>query len=426
MHGEANGLDLFDVAAILIVAAAALGYLNHRVLRLPHTIGLTVTGAFASLGLVAVEALFPGLGLGGAVRGLLADLEFQDVLMEGMLSFLLFAGALHVDIDLLLRRKWTVAVMATIGVLISTAVVGIGVWLLAAAFGMALPLIWCLVFGALISPTDPVAVLGILKSAKVPPSLEAKIAGESLFNDGVGIVLFSILLGAATGGSVSLAGGALYFVQEAAGGALLGLVVGGVGYFAMKRIDEHNIEILITLAMVMGGYALAQRLHVSGPIAMAVAGLLIGNRGVADAMSENTARHLSGFWSLVDEILNSVLFLVIGLEAVAVSGKAGSLALGAGAILIVLLGRAAGVGGPLLVLSRLSPFTPGAFPVMVWGGLRGGISIALALSLPVGPAQEILLTVTYVVVVFSVAVQGLTVGKLARRVVPAPEAIERD
>ncbi|MBT5415582.1 MAG: sodium:proton antiporter, partial [Rhodospirillaceae bacterium] len=419
-------LDLFDVAAILIVAAAALGYLNHRVLRLPHTIGLTVTGAIASLGLVAVEALFPGLGLGGAVRGLLTKLEFQDVLMEGMLSFLLFAGALHVDIDLLLKRKWTVAAMATVGVLISTVVVAGGVWLLASALGLTLPFLWCLVFGALISPTDPVAVLGILKSVRVPPSLEAKIAGESLFNDGVGIVLFAILLGAAMGESVSVFDGALFFAQEAGGGALLGLAVGGIGYFAMKRIDEHNIEILITLAMVMGGYALAQRLHVSGPIAMATAGLLIGNRGIADAMSETTARHLTSFWSLVDEILNSVLFLVIGLEAVAVSGATGGLLLGAGAILIVLLGRVAGVGGPMFAISRLSPFTPGAFPLMVWGGLRGGISIALALSLPAGPAQEILLTVTYVVVVFSVAVQGLTVGKLARRVIVRPEDLERD
>jgi CPA1 family monovalent cation:H+ antiporter len=426
MHGETGGLDLFDVAAILIVAAAALGYFNYRVLRLPHTIGLTVTGAIASLGLVAVEALYPSLGLGGAVRRLLTELEFQDVLMEGMLSFLLFAGALHVDIDLLLKRKWTVAAMATVGVLISTVVVAGGLWLLASALGMALPFIWCLVFGALISPTDPVAVLGILKSVRVPPSLEAKIAGESLFNDGIGIVLFAILLGAAMGNSISAVDGAIYFVQEAGGGGLLGLAVGGLGYVAMKRIDEHNIEILITLAMVMGGYALAQRLHVSGPIAMATAGLLIGNRGIADAMSETTARHLMGFWSLVDEILNSILFLVIGLEAVAISGDIGGLLLGAGAIVIVLLGRVAGVGAPIFVISRLSPFSPGAFPLMVWGGLRGGISIALALSLPAGPAQEVLLTVTYVVVVFSVAVQGLTVGKLARRVIPQNESLERD
>jgi CPA1 family monovalent cation:H+ antiporter len=426
MHDETSGLDLFDVAAILIVAAAALGYFNHRVLRLPHTIGLTVTGAIASLGLVAVEALYPSLGLGGAVRGLLTKLEFQDVLMEGMLSFLLFAGALHVDIDLLLKRKWTVAAMATVGVLISTIVVAGGLWLLASALGLALPFIWCLVFGALISPTDPVAVLGILKSVRVPPSLEAKIAGESLFNDGIGIVLFAILLGAAMGESISLVDGAIYFAQEAGGGGLLGLAVGGLGYVAMKRIDEHNIEILITLAMVMGGYALAHRLHVSGPIAMATAGLLIGNQGIADAMSETTARHLTSFWSLVDEILNSVLFLVIGLEAVAISGATGGLLLGAGAIVIVLLGRVAGVGAPIFAISRLSPFSPGAFPLMVWGGLRGGISIALALSLPAGPAQEVLLTVTYVVVVFSVTVQGLTVAKLARRVIPQDEKLERD
>jgi CPA1 family monovalent cation:H+ antiporter len=405
-----------DVAAILIVLAAVFGYVNYRIIGLPHTMGLTVMGAVASIAVVALDAALPGLGLGHGVRVFFAGIDFRTALMDGMLAFLLFAGALHVDLSLILRRKWTILSLATIGVLISTVMIGFGFKGMSLLLGLDVPILWCLVFGALISPTDPVAVLGILKSAKVPASLEAKVAGESLFNDGVGVVVFSILLAAALGaGEFSLVHAAELFLLEAVGGAVFGLAIGWLGFVAMRGIDEHNLEVLITMAMVMGGYALAQAIHVSGPVAMAVAGLLIGNHGVSLAMSERTRAHVLQFWSLVDEMLNSVLFLLIGLEVIAIAVQKTYLVAGIAAIFLVLVARTAAVGLPMAVFSRLSPFTRGAFPVMVWGGLRGGISIALALALPEGAMKELILTVTYVIVVFSVIVQGATVGRVARR-----------
>ncbi len=406
-----------DVAAILVVLAAAFGYLNHRLIGLPHAIGLTIMGAVASIAVVAVDAVVPALGLGHAVRAFITSIDFRTALMDGMLAFLLFAGALHVNLPLLLRRKWAILSLATVGVLISTVIIGFCFKGLSLVLGLDVPLLWCLVFGALISPTDPVAVLGILKSANVPASLEAKIAGESLFNDGVGVVVFSILLAAALGaGDFSLAHAAELFLIEAVGGTVFGLVLGWIGFKAMQGIDEPNLEVLITLALVMGGYTLAQAVHISGPVAMAVAGLLIGNHGVSLAMSERTREHVLRFWSLIDEVLNSVLFLLIGLEVVAIAIQGAYLVAGVAAIALVLIARAVAVGLPMAVLSRFSPFTRGAYPVMVWGGLRGGISIALALALPDGPMKDLILTVTYVVVVFSVIVQGATVGKVARRV----------
>ena len=411
-----------DAAAALVVMAALLGYVNHRFIGLQQTIGLTVMGALASLAVVGADAMVPGAGMGRAVRDFLAGIDFHEALLDGMLSFLLFAGALHVDLGSLLERKTPVFVMATVGVLLSTVIVAIGFSLASAAFGLEVPFVWCLVFGALISPTDPVAVLGILKTAKVPASLEAKVAGESLFNDGVGVVVFSILLAAALGAEeFSLAHAAELFAVEAIGGALYGLGLGWIVYRAMKTIDEHNLEVLLTLALVMGGYALAQRIHVSGPVAMAVAGLLIGNHGTRLAMSEATREHVTRFWSLIDEVLNAVLFLLIGIEVIAIAFDAAHLLLGAVAIAVVLAARTAAVGLPVAVLSRFAPFTRGAFPILVWGGLRGGISIALALSLPEGPIKETVLTATYVVVVFSVVVQGATVGLLAKRVVAGAE-----
>ena len=411
-------MNPFDIAALLVVLAAALGFCNYHFLKLPHTIGLTVMGAVVSLGVLAFDAVFPAMGLGGSVHSFLANIDFHAALMDGMLSFLLFAGALHVDLQQLLSRRWAVLAMATIGVLVSTAVVGFGFYALTMALGVSLPLIWCLVFGALISPTDPVAVLGILKTANVPPSLEGKVAGESLFNDGVGVVVFSILLAIATGSEAfSVTHAVELFVIEALGGALFGLIIGWIAFQAMRTIDEHNLELLITLALVMGGYAAAHQLHVSGPLAMAVAGLLIGNHGTAYAMSDDTAERLHTFWSLLDEVLNSILFLLIGIEVLAVSPRPEVIALGLIAILLVLVARATAVGVPFIILGRIRPFTRGAYPVLVWGGLRGGISIALALSLPEGAVKDVVVAVTYVVVVFSVVVQGTTVGATARRFV---------
>jgi CPA1 family monovalent cation:H+ antiporter len=409
-------LTPFDAAAILIVLAAVLGYLNHRVLKLPASIGLTIMGAVASLLVVGIDRLLPGSQVGEQVVGFIAGIDFHTTLMDGMLSFLLFAGALHVKWDDMRRGRWPIVVLSTVGVILSTMIIGGGFHVVAGWLGLALPLIWCLVFGALISPTDPVAVMGILGRAEVSPTLKATVAGESLFNDGVGVVVFAILLEAALGTEpLSLGHGAALFLQEAGGGMLLGLVAGWIGYRAMRSIDEYNVEVMISLAVVMGGYALAAQLHISGPVAMAVAGLLIGNKGVADAMSDITRDYLLKFWALIDDILNAVLFLLIGLEVVTIPWDPRLIALGVAAVPLVLLARSIAVVAPLAVLrpilslGRLAPLT------LIWGGLRGGISVALALGLPDGPARSIALAATYIVVFFSVIVQGGTIERVLAR-----------
>jgi CPA1 family monovalent cation:H+ antiporter len=378
-------------------------------------------GAAASLIIVALDRLVPDAALGHVLRGYLQGIDFHAALIDGMLSFLLFAGALHINLQDLRERKLAVAALSTASVILSTLMVGAGFYAVSALLGVNLSFVWCFVFGALISPTDPVAVLGILKSARVPATLEATVAGESLFNDGVGIVVFSILLAVALGDTtLSYVDAIEMFAVQAFGGAVLGLAVGWLGFVALRSIDEYNLETLITLAIVMGGYALAHRLDVSGPVAMAVAGLLIGNHGVQLAMSDVTRDYIHKFWSLIDEILNSVLFLLIGLEVVTVAMRWDLLALGLLTIPIVLAARAGSVGAPLSVLSLISPIMKGTFPMLLWGGLRGGISIALALSLPFGPEKDVILTATYVVVIFSVIVQGATVGAAAKRFVGGP------
>ncbi|MDH7974191.1 sodium:proton antiporter [Sphingomonas sp. AR_OL41] len=403
----------FDAAAMLIVLAAALGYVNYRFVKLPQSIGLTVMGAVASLIVVGLDLLLPGSGLGAEIVRFIAGIDFHETLMNGMLSFLLFAGALHVDWHDMKRGGWPIIVLSTIGVLLSTGLIGGGFYLLAQAIGLHMPLTWCLVFGALISPTDPVAVMGVLQRAKVSPTLEATVAGESLFNDGVGVVVFTIILATALGTEPFSVGHAAHlFLVEAGGGVLLGLAIGWVGYRAMRSIDDYKLEVLISLAMVMGGYTLASWLHVSGPVAMAVAGLLIGNEGVRTAMSETTRTYLLGFWSLIDDILNAVLFLLIGLEVVTIPSDLRLLALGLCAIPLVLLARTFSVTGPLLAMRPLLTLGPLAVPTLIWGGLRGGISVALALGLPDGNARSIALAATYVVVLFSVIVQGGTIARL--------------
>ncbi len=419
---------LLDVVAVLLTLAAVFGYLNHHVLRLPSAIGLVVIALAASLAALGLDALFPALGLGETLRASLLRIDFQEALMQVMLSFLLFAGALHVDLGHLAARKWAIASMASFGVLLSTFLVGGAMWVVFGVLGLDIPFIYCLLFGALISPTDPVAVLGILKTTTVPASLEAKIAGESLFNDGVGVVIFLILLGIATGGAdggVDPADIAILFVQEAFGGAVLGLVLGGVVFAAMRGIDEHNLEVIMTLALVIGGYQIAQMLHVSGPIAMVCAGLLIGNHGSRLAMSEKTREHLTSFWTLIDEILNAVLFLLIGLEVLLLPFSGPYLLAILCAIPIVLASRFTAVSIPIKALGAMGEFTQGAIRVLTWGGLRGGISVALALSLPDSAAKEAILVTCYGVVVFSIIVQGLTIGPLVRRIVPPSAEDER-
>ncbi|KPK03904.1 MAG: sodium:proton antiporter [Betaproteobacteria bacterium SG8_39] len=410
-------MHLLDVVALLVSLTALLAYANHRLLRLPTTIGVMLIALLLSFALILAGEL--GYGVEAWAERIVARIDFNEALMHGMLSFLLFAGALHVDLNDLARQKSIIATLATAGILLSTVLVGSALYLLLPLAGMALPYVWCLVFGALISPTDPIAVLGILKSAKVPRSLEVKVAGESLFNDGVGVVVFLVLLGIATrGGDVSATAVAGLFALEALGGVLLGLGLGMLTYGMLKSVDSYQVEVLLTLALVMGGYALATALHTSGPIAIVVAGLFIGNQGRRFAMSDTTREHLDTFWELVDEILNAVLFVLLGLEILVLSFRGEYLVAGLLTIPVVLLARWASVGLPVLAMRRRRRFTPGAITVMTWGGLRGGISVALALSLPAGSeARELLIAMTYVVVVFSILVQGLSVGAVVRRVV---------
>ena len=422
-------ISLFTAIGAVITLAAVFGYLNHRFLRLPPTIGLVVIALVASLGTIGIDAVVPSLGIGDAVRAAILGIDFHEVLMKGMLSFLLFAGALHVNLGDLLSRKWAIGSMATVGVVLSTFMVGFAVYGIAQALALPLSLIYCLVFGALIAPTDPVAVLGVLKTVKVPASLQAKIAGESLFNDGVGVVVFIIMAAIAVdtghGGSIGAFDVVILFVQETLGGAALGLATGFLAYYAMKSIDDHNLEVMITLALVMATYGIASALHLSGPIAVVLAGILIGNRGSRLAMSKTTREHLHIFWSVLDEIMNAALFLLIGFEVVALSftGEVGILMVLA--IPIVLAARFISVGTALTLLGLRREYTKGAIPVLTWGGLRGGISVALALSLPAGTERDIILAVTYAVVIFSIVVQGLTVRALVERVVP-PDATKAD
>ena len=408
-----------DIATLLGLAAI-IGYINHRFLHLPRTIGLVLIAMAASLIALGIDALIPGWGVGPGFRAVLVDIDFSDTLMQGMLGFLLFAGALHVDLGHLAKRGWAIAALATGGLLVSTGIVGVGIWFVFNLTGLNIPLIYCLLFGALISPTDPVAVLGILKTVKVPASLEAKIAGESLFNDGVGVVIFVILLAMATSGGNALTLGDItfLFLREALGGAALGLAAGAVAFWALRSIDEYNLEVIITLALVTVTYEVAHMLHTSGPIAVVVSGLLIGNHGTRLAMSETTRAHLTNFWTLIDEILNAVLFLLIGLEVIIISTTPGLMWVSLIAIPLVLGARFVAVAVPIGVFGLFRDFTKGAIPVLTWGGLRGGISVALALSLPNGDEKDAIVTVCYTVVVFSILVQGLTIGKLVQRVVP--------
>ncbi|WP_299308221.1 sodium:proton antiporter [uncultured Croceicoccus sp.] len=414
MNHSAAPLSAFDLAAIVTVAAAVLGWVNYHVLRLPNVIGLTVMGAAVSVLLLISNAIAPGLAMDDWVADMLVRMNFSDTLLEGMLSFLLFAGALHVDLGAL-RREWLpVLLLSTIGVVLSTVLVGLALYGFVMLLGIGLPMIWCFVFGALIAPTDPVSVLGIMKQMKVPPLLQATVTGESLFNDGVGIVVFTILLGAAVSGAdFSVAEGARLFAIEAGGGILVGLLAGTAAFYAMRSMDDYPIEVLISLAVVMGGYALCTRLHISGPLAMAVAGLLIGNQGTLHAMSDTTRDYLIKFWEVIDELLNSALFLLIGLEVIAIVPAWNQLWVGMAAIPIALLARAIAVRVSLLAVRlRRGTDQPAARNVLIWGGLRGGISIALVLTLPAGPIRDLLLAATFAAVLFSVLVQRATLGPL--------------
>ncbi len=420
-------MSLFDIMAVLMTLAAVFGYINHRWLKLEPTVGLLMISLASSLGIMGLHWIFPRLEIVNQIQHVIGSIDFNEALMHGMLGFLLFAGALHVDLEYFVRRKGTIASLATIGLFISTFLVGWLSWLLFNWLGLEISFLACLVFGSLISPTDPIAVMGTLKTLQAPKDLEANIAGESLFNDGVAVVLFTglvTLLAAQTGhagghgghgGEFGASQMALFFLREAGGGAILGLVCGYVAYRLMLSIDDYKVEVMLTLALVMGSYSLAWALHVSGPIAVVVAGILIGNRGRAFAMSEEVADYLEKFWELLDEILNALLFMLIGIEVLVVSFSGRGLLAGVIIIFIVLLARFVSVLVPIKIIGLRSQFPPGVVRILTWAGLRGGISVALALSLPPSPAKNIILTSTYMVVLFSILVQGMTVKKVLRK-----------
>jgi CPA1 family monovalent cation:H+ antiporter len=414
---------LLDIAAALLVLTALLSYANQRWLKLPTTIGVMATSLVLSLALVALDAVGLSGGLHAREQGLIRSIDFSELLMQGMLSLLLFAGALHVDVAALRAYRWQVAVLAFVGTAVSTVVVGVALWVVIGAIGLPVPLADCLLFGALISPTDPIAVIGMLKSAGAPRNLEVVIAGESLFNDGVGVVIFTLLLGFAAGGAAPGAGAAgLLLLQEAGGGLVFGWVLGVVTLRLLRSIDHYQAEVLLTLAAVVGGYALANHLHASGPLAMVVAGLIVGGRGRGEATSTTTDHHLDLFWELLDDILNAVLFVLVGMEVITIHFplRAGpALVAGTAAIAITLAARWLTVGLPVALARRAFRLPAGAAGVLTWGGLRGGISIALALSVPPGPWRETLIALTYCVVAFSILVQGLTFGRLVRATVSA-------
>ncbi|RZO16896.1 MAG: sodium:proton antiporter [Verrucomicrobiaceae bacterium] len=397
----------FDIIAVLISLAAIFGYLNYRYIKLPTTIGLMLLGLLFSFVIIIAGQFKPGLA--EYAKSFVENVELDETLLGIMLSYLLFAGALHVKLQDLSKEKWIIAILATFGVVISTFVVGSTSYFILKILNMEMSYLYCLLFGALISPTDPVAVLGILKKAGAPKSLETKITGESLFNDGVGVVVFISILGIITG-DMNPNGSeiAKLFLFEVFGGLGLGFLLGLIAFMMLRNIDQYQVEILITLALVTGGYSLAQHLHTSGPLAMVVAGLMIGNQGRVLAMSSKTEEHVDSFWELIDEILNALLFLIIGLEILALEFDFLFLVFGIIAIPLILATRMFAVSLPVFILKKRRTFTKGVIRALTWGGLRGGISLALALSIPKGAERDLLLTATYIIVIFSIAVQGMT------------------
>jgi len=407
-------MDMFTIIAVLISCSAVFSFFNDRYLGLPRTIGLMLFALLLSVALIL--AGHAGWDVRDQATALIQRMDFNRLLLQGMLGFLLFAGALHVEANELLQHRWFIFLLATAGTVLSTVLVGGLTWLVFHLMPPALPLSYCLLFGALISPTDPVAVLGILKEINVPKSIETQMAGEALFNDGIGVVLFIVLIRVIEGGSdASLTQSLLLFVKEAGGGILIGLAMGWVTYEMLKRVDNYQIEVLITLGLVTGGYDLAHQLHTSGPLAIVAAGLLIGNHGRALAMSETTRQNLDTFWELIDEILNALLFILIGIEVLVLEISIHHLLAGLAVIPLVLLVRLVSVGVPFSLLKRQAPFHDNTVKVLAWGGLRGGIAVALALSIPQGPHRGIIVFITYMVVIFSIVVQGLTIKKMLNR-----------
>jgi len=413
-------IDLFALLAIITVVSAIFSYINIRFLRLPNTIGLMALALALSLVLIVLGKVNPTVL--DFVTGIMNRVDFSEIVLEVMLSFLLFAGALHVDMDKLAEQKWVIFSLATVGVILSTFVLGTLFFYACHLFGYPVPYLYALLLGALISPTDPIAVLGILKEANVPKNIEIAITGESLFNDGVGVVVFLSILEIAKFGAseATVSDTAILFAKEVFGGIGLGLLFGWLTYKLMKSIDHYQTEVLLSLGLVMGIYALALALHFSAPLAVVACGLFIGNTGRNSAMSEQTLIYLDKFWELVDEFMNAVLFVLIGFEIVLLTFIGKYFWLGIITIFISLLARWIAVSAPLFALRSRTNFIPKVDWILTWGGLRGGISIALALSIPAEMNREVILSVTYIIVIFSILVQGLTLGKLVKQLNPAP------
>ena len=409
-------MDYFVIASILVLISAFFGYLNVRFIKLPNTIGLTVITILFTLGVFALSYFDDTLL--NAERYIITHIDFRSVLLDIMLSFLLFAGALHTDLEKLRELRWPILIFATFGVLVSTFLVGAIIYYMLQGIGLEVQFINCLLFGALISPTDPIAVLGILKKANVPKKLEIKIVGESLFNDGVGVVIFLTIFGIASGsaGDFSMTNVLTLFIHEVGGGLLWGAMLGWITVRLMKSIDDYDIEVIITLATVMTGTIVAQYLHISAPLAMVVAGLMVGgNTARKMAMSELTENYVDKFWELIDILLNTLLFVLIGMELLVLDLEPEFVLAGLLAIPIALICRYASLIIPVNVFAKRLDFVPNTNLIMTWGGLRGAISIALALGLTYEMHRELFLVMTYVVVIFSIIVQGLTVGKLVKK-----------
>ncbi|WP_306352981.1 cation:proton antiporter [Flavobacterium sp. '19STA2R22 D10 B1'] len=411
-------MELYYSFSVLIVLASFFSYLNIRFLKLPSTIGVMLIAMASSILLVVGGNIFPNTLTD--FSKLIAEVDFTEVLMGAMLNFLLFAGAIHINLIDLREQRLPIIVFSTASVIISTFIVGTILFYVFPFINIEVPFIYCLLFGSLISPTDPIAVLGILKQAKVPKSLETKVAGESLFNDGVAVVVFAVILQLAQGSStdISLGNISWLIVKEAFGGFLLGILLGLGASNAMRKIDDYKGSVLITLSVVMGGYLIAHAMHISGPLTMVAAGLMIGNYGKKTAMSPITKDYLNKFWELIDEILNAILFLFIGFELLLIPNIGSYWLSGLLCIIIVLFSRFLSIWLPTLIIPFKEKFNRGTIKILVWGGLRGGVSIALALSIEEGPNKQLILAITYFVVVFSIVVQGLTIGKLANKVLP--------
>jgi CPA1 family monovalent cation:H+ antiporter len=412
-------VNAFEIVAALLVTAASFAYLNHRFIHRPPAIALMAMSLGVSLLLLIVDRL-GWVAITPHATHLLERVALSDTLLHGVLGILLFAGALHVNVNDLWEEKGPVASLAIGGTVLSTFVVGGLAFFVLRALGLGMSFGHCMLFGALISPTDPIAVVGILKRARLPKKMETEIAGESMFNDGVGVVLFLSVLGVLSRGDVSAGHVVLLFAREAIGGVLFGLATGYLTYRLLKSIDHYQTELLLTLALVLGGYALAERIHISAPLAAVTAGLLIGNQGRVLGMSDVTRDHLDKFWSLVDEIINALLFVLVGFEVLRLTLSGRALAAGGLMIAVTLFARFVSVVVPIAALSPFVKFAHGSIRVLTWAGLRGGISVALALSTPPGAEHDLIVVMTYCVVVFSILVQGMTLAPLVRRLVPAP------